>query len=51
MTDIGEGKRAEGHISPKDYEKGRELISKALLLLNGYIKYLSGQKDRITNNK
>ncbi len=41
----------EGHITPKEYEKGRELVSTALPLLNGYIKYLSRQKDRITTNK
>jgi len=41
----------EGHITQEEYEKGRDLISKALPLLNGYIRYLSRQKDRITNNK
>ena len=41
----------EGHITPEEYQKGRQLISKALPLLNGYIKYLSRQKDRTTNNK
>lgn len=41
----------EGHIAQEEYEKGRDLISKALPLLNGYIKYLSHQKDRISNNK
>jgi len=40
----------DGFISDEDYEKGRNLISKAMALLNGYINYLSRQKDRITNN-
>src|SRR4030043_718570 len=34
----------EGFIQNIDYKKGRELISKALALLNGYINYLSKQK-------
>jgi four helix bundle protein len=37
--------RDEGLITDSDYEKGRELISRALPLLNGYINYLSRQKD------
>ena len=37
-------------ITKEDYEKGRELISKALALLNGYINYLSRQKEQRTNN-
>lgn len=41
----------EGFITQEEYEKGRTLISKALALLNGYIKYLSRQKDRIANDK
>jgi len=40
----------EGFIQNNDYLKGRELISKALALLNGYINYLSKQKERITHN-
>jgi four helix bundle protein len=40
--------RDEGYITSDDYEKGRSLIEKALPLLNGYIKYLSGRKK---NNK
>ena len=40
----------EGHITKEQYEEGRELIKRALALLNGYINYLSRQKDRITNN-
>lgn len=41
----------DGYLSEKEYKKGRELISKALALLNGYISYLSRQKERITDNK
>ena len=35
----------EGFITDADYKIGRELISRALPLLNGYINYLSRQKD------
>jgi four helix bundle protein len=35
----------EGLITELDYEKGRELIDRALALLNGYINYLARQKD------
>ena len=38
----------EGFISQKDYQLGREKISNALALLNGYISYLNG---RLTNNQ
>ena len=41
----------DGFISDAEYEKGRELISKALALLNGYINYLNRQKKRITDNQ
>jgi len=41
----------EGLIQDEDYEKGRELISKALAILNGYINYLSRKKSQLTNNK
>jgi len=41
----------EGYITQEEYERGREMISKALHILNGYIKYLSSQRYRITNNK
>jgi len=34
----------EGFITDADYKIGRELISRALPLLNGYINYLSRQK-------
>jgi four helix bundle protein len=36
----------DGYITSGEYEKGRSLISKALPLLNGYINYLSKQKDK-----
>ena len=35
----------------ENYEEGRELISKALTILNGYINYLSRRKSQFTNNK
>jgi len=38
----------DGYITSEEYEKGRALISKALALLNGYIRYLTQRK---TNNK
>ena len=38
----------DGYITTEEYERGRALISKALALLNGYIRYLSRSK---TNNK
>ena len=41
----------EGFIQNTEYSEGRKLISKALALLNGYINYLSRQKERITNNR
>ena len=48
----------ESLITQEEYQKGRDLIAKALPLLNGYIKYLSLQKnpkatrqERITNNQ
>jgi four helix bundle protein len=40
----------DGYIHHDEYTEGRELISKALALLNGYINYLSKQKERITHN-
>ena len=36
----------EGFITDSDYAKGRELISRAMALLNGYINYLSRQKEK-----
>ena len=39
----------EDYISQEEYERGRSLISKALRLLNGYINYLSRQKQRLGN--
>ena len=41
----------DGYINSEQYEKGRAFISKALALLNGYINYLSRQKEQITDNK
>jgi len=41
----------DGYITSAEYEKGRELISQALALLNGYINYLSRQKNQITHNR
>jgi four helix bundle protein len=41
----------EGLIQDEDYGKGRELISKALAILNGYINYLSRRKSQLTNTK
>ncbi len=38
----------EGFISQEDYRLGREKISDALALLNGYIRYLN---RRLTNNQ
>lgn len=38
----------EGFISQEDYQLGREKISHALALLNGYISYLN---RRLTNNQ
>ncbi len=40
----------DGYIHHDEYTEGGELISKALALLNGYINYLSKQKERITHN-
>jgi len=37
----------EGLIEDGDYEEGRELISKALALLNGYIAYLIRCKEKV----
>jgi len=33
----------DGYVTKGEYEKGRDLISKALAVLNGYINYLSRQ--------
>ena len=40
----------DGYITMEEYETGRDLINKALPLLNGYIAYLSRRKGD-TNNK
>jgi len=39
----------EGYIQENEYIEGRKLISKALKLLNGYINYLSCQKEQTRN--
>jgi len=41
----------EGFISDDDYKKGSDLISKALAILNGYIDYLSRQKEGLSGSK
>jgi len=41
----------EDYIHREDFQKGRDLISKALILLNGYIKYLNRQSNSSTNNQ
>ena len=38
----------EGFIGQEDYQLGRDKISNALALLNGYIRYLN---RRLTNNQ
>jgi four helix bundle protein len=40
----------DGYINSEELKKGRELISKALAILNGYINYLKRRKEQITNN-
>jgi len=37
-------------ITDEQYKKGRELTSKALPILNGYINYLTKQKSNTNNN-
>lgn len=39
------------YINQEDYQKGRELISNALVILNGYINYLNRQSNCKTNNE
>lgn len=41
----------EGFISKEEYELGRNKISNALALLNGYIKYLDRKANPPTNNQ
>jgi len=41
----------DGYITSEQYEKGRDMISRALALLNGYINYLARRKEQITNNR
>ncbi len=40
----------EGYINQEDYQKGREKISNALALLNGYINYLNRQSNPESQN-
>ena len=40
----------DGYINSEELKKGRELISKALAILNGYINYLKRRKKQLTNN-
>ena len=37
----------EEYIDQQEYDQGRELISKALALLNGYINYLTRRKQGV----
>ena len=37
----------EGYINREEYDTGRELIGRAIALLNGYINYLSRQKKQL----
>ena len=41
----------EEYINQEDYQKGRDLISHALTLLNGYINYLNRRSSSNTNNE
>jgi hypothetical protein len=41
----------EGFISDENYRIGRQKISNALGLLNGYINYLDRKANPQTNNK
>lgn len=41
----------EGFISKEDYNLGRNKITHALALLNGYIKYLNSKGNPSTNNQ
>lgn len=41
----------EGHISQEEHDEGRNLIAKALPLLNGYINYLHRQSGSNTKTK
>ena len=43
--------RDEEYIDQQEYDQGRELISKALGILNGYINYLSRQKQGIAEQR
>lgn len=39
----------ENWVNQEDYQKGRDLISTALKLLNGYINYLNRQTSHSSN--
>ena len=41
----------ENYISKDEYKNGRELIDKAMSLLNGYINYLAKAKTKHQNSK
>jgi four helix bundle protein len=41
----------DGYITPEEYDNGRDLIAKALPLLNGYIGYLNKQKEQAAETK
>jgi four helix bundle protein len=41
----------EEYINQEDYQEGRDLISHALTLLNGYINYLNRRSNSNTNNE
>ncbi len=43
--------RDEEYIDQQEYDQGRELISKALGILNGYINYLSRGKQGIAEQR
>ena len=40
----------EGYVSKESYQKGRDKISNALALLNGYINYLKRRSDPASQN-
>jgi len=40
----------EYYISEEEYNQGRDLIARALSLLNGYINYLNRQKQALADS-
>lgn len=38
--------KEEKYVDEKEYEKGRELLNKAIAILNGYINYLIREKKK-----